>query len=463
MTTKTAIELGIEKLTEELTSLQGTMSSKATELDSQYKELKSHFDGKSGNDAELKSKVEEHTQKYAELSTEYQTIKAAVDQIRRELEAPVFRARNEKELAEEDKKNAIELQRRAFVAKGGEEDKFQADSEKLVNLADYRGAAQKLVKFGGLKKRGEIYRENFTDAERKAFDAASLDTAFFSPEVLGLTVDCNVECASLLDLYGQVTVSRSKFMYPRVEDYGAIGSYHCDVDCDADLGPEGNIKYLHGKTNDFRGVFCFLKKVLEEANYDFLSFMLLSAQRSYRINRNRALITGDGDNEPLGWLTADCFPKKTTPGQTFNHVDFRRFISSAPVEYGPVVPVMHQNVFGYLASATDNSGRFIFGDGIMTFSPDDVRERIRISNCLPDPTEGNTKGSAENPFDAGDFILAAGNWDMAYSNVNKSPMTFEQYIGGSSKWCVKYQFGAEDGSFVKCCQAAQVLKVGSAA
>jgi len=141
----------------------------------------------------------------------------------------------------------------------------------------------------------------------------------------------------------------------------------------------------------------------------------------------------------------------------FDHQAFRRFISSAPVEYGPVVATMHQNVFGYLAAMLDANGRFIFGDGLMTFSPDDVRERIRISNCLPDPTAGNTLGSVDNPFDANSFILAAGNWKQAYSVVSKRPMMMEQFIGGSSMWCVKYQFGAQDGGFVMCCPAARTL------
>jgi hypothetical protein len=309
----------------------------------------------------------------------------------------------------------------------------------------------------------------FTTDERKAFDMASMDIAFFSPEMLGLTIDCNIECWSLVDLYGQESVSRSTFMYPKIESYGAIGSYDCDAKCDAELGPEGNIRYLNGKTYDFRGVFCFQRKVLQEANYDLLGFMMRAAQRSYRINRNRVLMVGDGINEPLGWMTADCFTKLATPtvsvegGGTrpnFNHQDFRRFLSSAPVEYGPVVAVMHQNIFGYLASAVDNNGRFIFGDGDMTFSPDSVRERIRISNCLPDATDNNTKGDAANPFTPGDFLVAAGNWEMAYKAVSKRPLWMQQFEAQSTAWCVKYVFGAEDGGFVGCCPAARQLVVG---
>jgi hypothetical protein len=282
----------------------------------------------------------------------------------------------------------------------------------------------------------------------------------FSPEMLGIEVDCTILCAELLDLYGSVTVGKSTFMYPQVVDYGAIGKYDCDAKCDAEYGPEGNIIYKNGAISDFRGVFCFQRKVLAEANYDLLGFMYRAANRSYRINRNRALIAGDGVNEPLGWLTADCFTKKKTSSTSFNHIDFRLFFSSCPVEYGPVIATMHQNMFAYLAAMTDSVGRFLFGEGLMTYSPDDVRERIRISNCLPDATDGLTRGPPTNPFVTGDFIVAAGAWGQAYYAVNKRPLWIEQWEGQSSAWCVKYVLGAEDGGFTACCPAVRILTVG---
>lgn len=460
MNTKVAEESNVEKLLKELDDLRALAKTASEASEAQYKDLTNHYGGVKKDTTELAETVKKHVGEYAEMKAAVDQLQASIEVVKKELDAPVYRS--ETELKDHDRAAAIELQRRKFISQKGAdaEDDFRPDMDNLVNLSDYRNACKKLVKHGGLMKRSDVVKMMLSDAEKKAFDAASLDTAFFSPEILGLEVDCNIECAYLLDLYGQVSVTRSKFMYPQVVDYGEIGSYHCDVDCDADPGPEGNIKYLNGKTYDYRGAFCFLKKVLEEANYDFMSFMMQSIARSYRINRNRALMTGDGDNEPEGWLTADCFGKlKTAPGQ-MNHVDFRRFQNSAPLEYGDTVTVMHQNMFGYLASAVDNNGRFIFGDGDIMFSPSMAAERIRVSNCLPDATEGNTRGSVDNPFVTGSFIAALANWDMAYKAVNKKPMQIEQYIGGSSKWCAKYQFGAEDGAFTACCAAGRTLYVG---
>jgi len=407
-------------------------------------------------DGETASKINKAATEAADALAKLQACEAAIDSIKKNMDSPLYKGGSE--LVDADRKAAIELQRRTHLFKNGVHEDFREDLDNLVNPIEYRSAVRKLMKVG-LETKAKIVRD-FTDGERKAFDAASLDAAFFSPEMLGIEVDCNIECASLLDLYDTVNVSRSTFMYPRVESYGDIGRYDCDAKCDAEFGAEGNIRWLNGSTYDYRGVFCFQRDTLREANYDFLGFMMRAAARSYRINRNAALITGDGINEPLGWLTADCFTKVATPAQNPTHIDLRQFWASAPVEYGNVTAVMHQNTFAYFASMVDNTGRFLFGDGLMGFGPNDVRDRVRISNCLPDPTNGGTLGSTLAPFAAGSFIMAAGVWPMAYAAVNHRPMFMEQYEGGSTAWCVKYQFGAKDGGFVMCCPAARTLISG---
>lgn len=451
-----AANAALEKLTKDLGDVTTLMKSNKDAMEQQYKDLNNHFGGVKGDSEELKKTVEKHAADYAEMVTKHQALSQLVEQIKKEMDAPLIKGGSD--LKNSDTEAAIELQRRAFTFKGGNEFEFKPDMDNLVNPADYRSAAYKLMRVGIDSK--ETIIKSLSTAERKAFDAASLDQAFFSPQMLGIEIDCNIECAELLDLYMSVTVSKTAFMYPVVESYGDIGSYQCPAKCDAELGPEGNIKYLNGRTYDFRGAFCFQRNVLAEANYDLLGFMMRAAARSHRINRNRALITGDGVNEPKGWLTADCFTKRKTGATSFSAQDFRLFMASAPVEYGDVIATMHQNVFAYLAAALDANGRFLFGDGLMTYSPDDVRERIRISNCLPDPTEGGTKGSVDAPFAANSFIAAAGNWKMAYGAVEKRRMFMEQFTAGSSAWCVMYQFGAEDGGFVACCPAARTLYTG---
>jgi hypothetical protein len=455
-------DAGLEALTKEMSDAVGLLKKSNENYDAQakvVKELRDSIEATGKADAETQAKLTKHAADLADALAKTQACQAAIETLQKNMDSPLYRGGSD--LKDSDTKAAIALQLRAHIFKGGAPDDFKADMDDLVDPADYRSAVRKLMQVG-VEAKSRIVA-SFTPAEKKAFDAASLDSAFFSPELLGIEVDCEIECASLLDLYDQINVSRSTFMYPHVTSYGDIGSYQCDAKCDAELGPEGNITWRQGKTHDFRGVFCFNRDVLREANYDLLGFMMRAAARSHRINRNRTLIVGDGINEPLGWLTADCFTKVGSPRPNPTHQDLRQFLASAPVEYGPVTATMHQNVFAYFASMVDADGRFIFGDGLMSFSPDDVRERIRISNCLPDATEGGTLGSEAAPFATGGFIMAAGVWEKAYAAVTQRPMFMEQYEGGSTAWCVKYQFGAKDGGFVACCPAARTLVAGTPA
>ena len=135
--------------------------------------------------------------------------------------------------------------------------------------------------------------------------------------------------------------------------------------------------------------------------------------------------------------------------------------ASCPVEYGPVTAVMHQNMFAYLAAMVDSNGRFIFGDGLMTYSPNDVRENIRISNCLPDPTDGLTLGIDGCAV----RHRRLPRRDRRLEGRPTTPSTSARSGSSSGKasrprGASTTSFGAEDGGFVACCPAASILTVG---
>lgn len=445
-----------EALLKELTNINAAIEKNKKDTEQHYKDLTAHYDGVKAENAELKAAVEKHSKEYADLVTRQQALQQALDQVKKELDAPIVKGG--RDLADSDTRAAIELQRRAYLHKGGDPDEFAPDMENLVPATLYRQAVKMLMKVG-IESKQKIVRA-MPEPVLKAFEASSLDSALFSPELLGIELNCIVECAELLDLYNSANVGKSTFMYPQVINYGAIGKYDCDAKCDAEYGPEGNITYKSGEVSDYRGVFCFQRKVLAEANYDLLNFMYNAAARSHRINRNTALMVGKGVNEPLGWLSANCYPTRSSAATEPTHVEIRQFLASVPVEYGAVTAVMHQNMFAYLVAKTDAVGRFLFGDGMLSYTPNDVRESIRISNCLPDPTADLTLGSTTDPFVTGSFLMAAGAWKQAYYAVNKRPLWIEQWEGKSTAWCVAYSFGAEDGGFVACCNAARIFKAG---
>jgi len=453
-------DTGLEAMSADLSDAVDLLKKSQKEYKDTVRTMKALQD-KVDKHGKLDSETQELLKKQADTLTEAMSLaqgaQEAVDILQKQMSSPIYAGGSD--LVEKDIENAIELQRRAFLAKGMRDPQdFRPDMDNLVNPADYRSAVRKWLTVG-IESR-EAVRNSFTPEERKAFDAASLDSGFFSPELLGIEVDCEVECASMLDLYDSVNVSRSNFMFPHVESYGDIGSFHGGGTCDSEMGPEGNISWKHGQTYDFRAAYCFNQDTLREANYDLMGFMIRSLDRSFRINRNRVMITGDGINEPTGWLTADKFAKVSAPTPNPDHRALRQFLASSPVEYGPVQAVMHQNTFAYFASMVDSTGRFLFGDGMMGFGPDEVMDRIRISNCLPDPTAGGTRGSAVSPFVTDDFVMAAGVWERAYTTVSHRPLFLEQYIGGSTAWCVSYQGGAKLGGFVSCAPAARTLRAG---
>lgn len=445
---KRSAEEQLEALAKEIGDLGDMVTKKVKDQDENFRALREELT-KSEKSAESEVRVKELADGYAEMTKEVQSLNAALNQVKREIDVPLLRGG--KDLADSDRKAAIELQKRAFIHKGGDVSDFRADLDNLVDASVYRAAVRKMQRVG-LESRDKVIRSLSQD-ERKAFEASDMDAGFFSPEMLGLEVECDPECASMVDLYDSVSVSKSTFQYPFIADYGALGEYGCDAPCDGPMGPEGNIKIRNGRVNDFRGAFCFQRNVLAEANYDLLSFMYRAIQRSHRINRNADLITGKD-----GWLTGNCFEARSaSTAGVLTAQDYRMFLASAPMDYGPVTAVMHQNMFAYLISMPRGDGGFVFEDGALCVAPDVVNGCVRISNCLPDPTEGLTLGGAASPFAAGSFLMAAANWNSAYAAVEKRPIWIEQFEGGSSAWCVMYQFGAEDGGFVKCCNAGRVL------
>lgn len=459
-------DAGLERITGELSDALDHVKETRKAFEENARELKRLREEVSTSnklDDDQMRFIKSAADRLADAEAKSQACQNAVESLKRELDAPLYRGGND--LKEKDIENSIELQRRLHLNRFGEAEieNFRPDMDNLINFKAYRSAANKLIKIADLNEKSRVVR-GFSKEEQKAFEASGLDAGFFVPQFLGGEIDCNLECDSTIDLYEQLNVNRSTFVVPRVDNYGDLGSYQCDQSCDVVGGPSGPVSLMSGRTYEFRGSFCFNKKTLAEANYDFLPFQIRSANRSHRINRNDALISGDGINQPLGWLNAGCFDEYSTANQNPTVQEIRRFMSTFPVEYGTnITAIMHQNMFGYLASQVDGDGRFLLGDGLLGIGPQDVRDRIRITNCLPDPTSGNSLGTNSAPFAAGSFLMAIGDWSRAYASVTHKPLQIEQFFGATTMFCTQYLFGADDGSAIRCCKSAQILKAGPAA
>ena len=156
-------------LTKELEGITGMLTKNKVDVEQQYKDLKAHYDGvKADNDA-VKAQVAQHVAEYTALCAQQQSLQQALDTLKKEMDAPIFKGGND--LANADTEAAIELQRRAFLFKGGEAEEFKPDMSNLVDATQYRSAVRKLMKVG-IESKEKIVR-SFNDYERKAFEAAS--------------------------------------------------------------------------------------------------------------------------------------------------------------------------------------------------------------------------------------------------------------------------------------------------
>lgn len=435
-----------EALQDELKGLESVITTKTAEIAADYRTLHNGFDGLKASNAETAEKVKALVEKQAADTATLQATEAAVNQIKKDLDSKAF-STAKADQNDVDVKAGIEIQRRQHIHIKGSEEGFKPDMQNLPDMKAYTGALNKLAKLG-LKSRSAIVAE-FTPDEKKAYDAFSMDSTLFTPQMLSLIQDCDRECAYMVDLYQSATVTKSEYKYLNIQDYGAMMSYACTDTCSATDGPEGNFRVRNGQVYDLRGAICLKQDEVREAEINLLSMIEYAANRSHRINRNRSLISGDGVNQPLGWMNDPSFETRTL-AQPNQYVSLRRALSMVSNEYGASQLVMHQNMFGYYASQIDANGRFIFGDGELAFTPDRVSEYVRVSNCLPDATEDNTKGSTADPFASGAFLFAVGAFKEAYLAVTKRPLIMAQNPSATNLWCVQYQMWAQDGGNALC-------------
>src|SRR5262245_55131500 len=113
-----AAEAALETLTKELGDITALLEKSKKESDQQYKDLTTHYAGVKADSDEVKEAVKKHAAEYAALIAQQQALQATLDQIKKEIDVPLLRGGND--LKDHDVKAAIELQRRAFLFKGGD-------------------------------------------------------------------------------------------------------------------------------------------------------------------------------------------------------------------------------------------------------------------------------------------------------------------------------------------------------
>lgn len=448
----------IEMIVTELKGLVEESRQAKNVYDNQFREMKAAFEGRKP-DSEWQAKFDEQSKSLQDLGAKLNNTLERQKDLEKELAHPIHSS-SPSEQKEADYQFAVELQRAQFKEKYADKEMEAIIPEQLVDADAYRSAAKKLMRVG--IESPEVIVDGFNEKERHAFTYGMRTVAggavnFFSPQLLGITVDCEPECGTLLDLYDNINLTRTTYRYMVEDGHGSGAGYSCSLACNAPKFEDGNIEIKDGRVASFRGAFCVSREMVEESGYDILSRFYREAARIHRVLRNKELINGSGKNHVDGWANGDFFPViKTHTAKTLTPAEVRLFQNAVPREFGNTVLVMHQNLLSLLISSLDANGRFLFGDGQFVYTPENIGN-IRVSNCLFDPTYGLTKGL--NDLNSGDFLMASANWGRAFHAVTHRPLWFKLWLGESNEWCSTYQFGATEGGFRGCAEAGRILVV----
>ena len=103
-----AKETGLTALHLELGNIVTALDANRKATETQFTDLTNHYKGVKADSDKLKTAVLKHTADYAALVTRQQTLEQALDQVKKEIDAPIMQGGTA--LVESDKQAAIELQ-----------------------------------------------------------------------------------------------------------------------------------------------------------------------------------------------------------------------------------------------------------------------------------------------------------------------------------------------------------------
>jgi HK97 family phage major capsid protein len=401
---------------------------------------------------------------FAELATKTQDLGLALNDVKKQLDNPLYG--NKAEHDDSIRKSAVEHHRAIFNYHQKSKDPLAAFDEKEVDVKGYlalAGAQRKLFLVG---ERDEYARKfaSLSPEEQKALSMSQIDSHYFYPEVLTAIRDCFLEPIGLFDLYDTFTISKMTFMYPFIKDHTLLGGYMCSDDCGTINAANLNLQFRHEQVYDWRGTLCITTRTLADANMDLLALVAREMALSKRMTSNKAWISGDGINQPKGWLTSNLFPtvKTGTPG-VFNAADIRGFFYRVPPEYGNIQAVMHPNTLGNIMTMSNAFGEFLFDEGMLFVDNQSLTSKVRLSRYMPEIQWTVTPGTNTTPATitapSGSLVAAAANWKKAYMVPTLLPMMMRQGYMIQGPWCAQYHFWAQDGGNGVCGEAGRVLVI----
>lgn len=403
---------------------------------------------------EQKNKVVELTTTLTKSSEDIANLRGVVDTMKRQLDQPAISG-TVAEARDAIRETTVKHMRDIFEEKNaGNEKNFNEKDCDVSFLPALVEAQRKLTKSNGEASMRHIVA-NMSEDERKSMTMSQLDGYMFWPEISTIIRTCFLEPIGLQDLYDSFPIAKMSFLYPFIDSHDLLGGFNCSEDCGSVTAATNNIHFRQTRAYDWRALFCTTTVTLEDSAINILTWMANEIALSARMTMNRAWISGDGVNQPRGWLSSGAFPVVSTSktGQV-SAPDLRAFMNAVPYEYGNIVGVMNPDTLAYFASMTDAMGRFILGDNdLFLFQTEITDSRIRLSRYLPPMLPNGTA------WTTGSFVAAAANWKKAYITPIRRNMVTQLLPQTQGPWCQSWAHWMQIGGDLVCGAAGRILQV----
>ena len=295
---------------------------------------------------------------------------------------------------------------------------------------------------------------------RKALSSFSFGSNGFilPPEMSATVLSCLVDQTDVAGLMQNITISGPSVKF--LVNSGDIDNaeWACNSQCFAN-NPSGQdlsklLSELEIKPETLRYIACASRDLLEDASISIEQWLLGKVNRAFRNTVSNAIMVGSGFGMPQGILTPTsgipiCDTGENTPAGQFTWQDLVMLKWQVPMQWHDPrfgAYLMNQTTFSLMLTMSDAMGR-----PIMVASPADPSvfllngSRIVINSQMPDPLPGATP-------------VAYGNWNQAYTVVNRKAVTMQQdpYSAG---FCILFKFESRVGGAVTCAQAARLMRI----
>lgn len=444
-----------DALIDAIKGLKGTIEVKTTEHNEAIKALKVELDAEKKASTERVQTVTEMTKALAKSSESIANLHGVVDTMKKQLDQPLLTG-TQTEARDAVKECAIEYMRNIFDAKHLGNEEFKESNLDLGFLPDLVSAQRKMVKSSNDSAMRAVLSE-MTDGEKKSMSMSQLDGYMFWPEISTIIRTAFLEPIGLQDLYDSFPITKMSFLYPFVDHHDQLGGFICSEDCGTVQAATNNLHFRQVRAYDWRATFCTTLATLEDSSINILTWMANEIALSARMTMNKSWISGDGVNQPSGWMNNNTFPvMESSKAGYVSAADLRAFMNAVPYEYGSIVGVMNPDTLALFASMTDAMGRFLLGDDqLFLFQTEITENRIRLSRYLPPMLPGGAPGQ----FVSGSFVAAAANWKKSYITPIRRNMVTQMIPQVNGPWCQSFAYWTQLGGAMVTGQAGRILQV----